>query len=122
MRPRLKRSRPEAASGDRVAGSGPFGRDGSSGLGGLGSGGGGVSSQPGNGPRGAAAASGRSRVGGAVCSPVRRSMVPDQPSRGPINSRISNGAGVTLPAHPAAHSACQVGASLAGRWVSQPQT
>ncbi len=46
----MKRSRPETASGDSVAGSGPLGRDGSSGFGGVGSGGGGADTQAGSGP------------------------------------------------------------------------
>src|SRR4029077_13338192 len=98
MRPRLKRSRPEMASGDSVAGSGPFGRDGKSGRGGVGSGGGGGGPPPGGRrggggggyrPRrgtaqgGGAAASFGSRRGGAVCSRVRGSFAPAQPSRRP---------------------------------------
>ena len=119
----MKRSRPETASGDRVAGSGPLGRDGSNGFGGVGSGGGGVSAHPGIGPTGRAPARGRSRVGGAVCVALRRSMSPDQPSRAPISCRVSKATGVAmLPLHPAWHSACQDGASVAGLLVCQPQT
>ncbi len=117
----MKRSRPAIASGDRVAGSGPLGRDARSGLGGSGSGSGGVTAQRGS-PPGWRAPSGKwSRVGAAVCAAVRRKASPCQPSRSPINGRVSNANGVARPFHPARHSACQDGASVAGRRVSQPQ-
>ena len=73
-RPRLKRSRPSTASGDRVAGSGPLGRDGASGFGGLGSDGGGAETQAGSVP-------GDAHPGDPLVAARRRGLPAAEPQR-----------------------------------------
>ena len=89
------------ASGDKVAGSGPLGRDGNKGFGGSGSGAGIRRAQVGSGPGTSTAVIGLSRAGALCCGPSMRSLVPYQPSRAPISGRVSKSTFSAISLHPA---------------------
>src|SRR5229473_1904784 len=117
--PRLKRSRPATASGDRAGGSAPLGRDGASGFGGSGSEGGGSLTQFGSNRPARPASAERSQTGGALCGPASLSPSPDHPSP-PISAVASKANGAAIPARPVRQSVCQQ-ISFAGSRVCQPQ-